>query len=104
MTYEKSGITWSTPGISSSGNFRPQSTSTRSPSYSKTTAFLPNSPSPPRGSSVSGGCEGTEEEGMSCDLIEQVQSVERRFANLGEFFHFADLGMNIRVAIVLQVR
>src|SRR3954451_101557 len=45
--YVKSGKTTSTPGASPRGNIRPQSTSRRLPSCSKTIALRPISPSPP---------------------------------------------------------
>src|SRR3989304_10136846 len=44
-----SGMTRSTPSISSSGNMRPASTMVRSSPSSKTIMFLPISPRPPRG-------------------------------------------------------
>src|SRR3990170_578361 len=47
--YETSGMTRSTPSISSSGNMRPASTMMRSSPSSKTIMFLPISPRPPRG-------------------------------------------------------
>ena len=47
--YVTSGITKSTPNMSSPGNSSPQSTSIISSSYSKTVMFLPISCNPPRG-------------------------------------------------------
>ena len=47
--YVISGITKSTPNISSSGNDKPQSTTIISSSYSKTVIFFPTSCSPPSG-------------------------------------------------------
>src|SRR5512135_2391247 len=47
--YEKSGMTMSTPSISSSGNISPQSTSIMSGPYSNTVEFRPISPTPPNG-------------------------------------------------------
>src|SRR5438094_4089084 len=47
--YVISGTTRSMPNISSSGNMRPQSTTTMSSPYSNTYMFLPISPTPPSG-------------------------------------------------------
>src|SRR5580700_10215154 len=43
----------STPSSSGSGNITPQSTTMMSSPYSKTIMFMPNSPSPPRGITLS---------------------------------------------------
>ena len=49
LTYVKSGITQSTPGMFSSGKLMPQSTIIMSPPYSIAVMFLPISPMPPKG-------------------------------------------------------
>src|SRR3972149_5698781 len=51
-----SGMTRSTPSISSSGNIRPQSTTTMSSPHSMAIIFLPISPRPPRGMTRNVGC------------------------------------------------
>src|SRR5579872_3141894 len=52
--YEMSGMTRSTPSISSSGNIRPASTMAMSLPYATAIMFLPISPRPPRGISRTG--------------------------------------------------
>src|SRR5438093_7106351 len=47
--YEKSGMSWSIPGSSSSGNMRPQSIAIRSSPDSTSIMLRPISPRPPRG-------------------------------------------------------
>src|ERR1700716_2102823 len=49
-----SGMTMSMPGICSSGNMRPESTSTMSSPCSMTIMFLPISPTPPSGMTRTG--------------------------------------------------
>src|SRR5258708_37786446 len=48
-----SGMTRSTPSMSSLGNIRPASTTMMRPSYSSAIMFSPISPSPPRGMTLS---------------------------------------------------
>src|SRR5215510_10768320 len=56
--YEKSGMTWSIPGNSSSGNMRPQSTAIKSSPDSISIMLRPISPRPPRGISRTTGSTG----------------------------------------------